>query len=98
MQTRPAFRRHRSMSIVPWPPRKPRRTKKVPEPVVDPLPEAILRSFVADIPGPKNETEAARAARYATQLAEVLSYKPRDSADAMMATHCVLLRLVAEDA
>jgi hypothetical protein len=86
------------MSIVPWPPRKPRRPKKTPELIVDPLPDAIVRAFVADIPGPKNETEAERAARFATQLTEVLSYKPRDSADAMMATHCVLLRLVAEDA
>jgi hypothetical protein len=86
------------MSIVPWPPRKPPLPRKTSKVVVDPLPEAILRAFVADIPGPKNETEAERADRFETQLAEVLSYKPRDSADAMMATHCVLLRLVAEDA
>lgn len=39
----------------------------------------------------------AAATRFDAQLAEVLSYHPRDSADAMLATQCVLLRLLAED-
>lgn len=86
------------MTILPWPaahtPRRPRATRKL---IVDPLPRSVLHSLVADLPGPKDETDADRAARFEAQLAEVLSYNPRDSADAMIATHCVMLRLLAED-
>ena len=84
------------MTIIPWPPagKPPRPARKM---IVDPLPQSILHSFVNDIPGPKNETPAERAVRYEAQMAEVLSYNPRNSADAMLATHCVLLRLVAQD-
>jgi len=76
-----------------WPPRPP--TRKL---IVDTLPQSVLQQLVADIPGPKDETEAARAARFEAQLAEVLSHNPRDAAEAMLATHCILLRLVADDA
>jgi hypothetical protein len=87
------------MTILPWPidhtTRRPRSTRKL---IVDPLPQSVLHSLVADLPGPKDETEAERSARFQAQLAEVLGYAPRDSADAMLATQCVLLRLLAEDA
>ena len=86
------------MTVLPWPPDANHRPQKSPRKlIVDPLPQAILHSFVADLPGPKDETETARAARFEAQLAEVLSYSPRDSAEAMMATHCIVLRLLAED-
>jgi hypothetical protein len=62
------------------------------------LPQSVLHQLVADLPGPKHETDAARTARFETQLAEVLSYNPRNAAEAMLATHCILLRLVADDA
>lgn len=86
------------MTILPWRfggrLRRPEQPRKM---IVDPLPRSVLHSFVADIPGPKDETEAARAARFDEQLAEVLSFNPRDSAEAMLATQCVLLRLLAKD-
>jgi hypothetical protein len=66
--------------------------------LVDPLPKSVLHQLVADLPGPKDETETARAARFEAQLAEVLSYRPRNAAEAMLATHCILFRLVADDA
>jgi hypothetical protein len=66
--------------------------------IVDSLPQEVLHQMVADLPGPRDETDAARAARFEAQLAEVLSYKPRNAAEAMLATHCILLRLVADDA
>jgi hypothetical protein len=62
------------------------------------LPLSVLHQLVADIPGPRGETGAERASRFAAQLAEVLTYNPRNSAEAMIATHCILLRLLAEDA
>ncbi len=73
------------------------RPRRHPKLVVDPAPGSVLHSIVSNLPGPKNETEAQRAARFKLQLAQVLSFDPRDSADAMLAAHCVLLRLVAED-
>jgi hypothetical protein len=87
------------MTILPWPsdPTRDRQPKSPRKMIVDPLPRSVLHAFVADIPGPKGETEAARAARFEAQLAEVLSFNPRDSAEAMLATQCVLLRLVAKD-
>ena len=66
--------------------------------IVDPLPKSVLHQLVANLPGPKHETDAARAARFEAQLAEVLSFNPRNSAEAMLATHCIMLRLVGEDA
>jgi hypothetical protein len=87
------------MTIIPWPPtgkrRRPKSTRKL---IVDPLPPAVLGSLVADLPGPRDETDAERANRYDAQLAEVVGYQPRDTAEAMLATHCVMLRLLAEDA
>jgi hypothetical protein len=86
------------MTVLPWPPDAPRRHPKSPRKmIIDPLPQSILHGFVTDIPGPKDETETTRAARFEAQLTEVLSYNPRNSAEAMMATHCVVLRLLAED-
>ncbi len=86
------------MTVLPWPTdlfsRRPRPARKL---IVDPLPQSVLHQLVADLPGPKHETDAERAARFDAQLAEVLSYKPRNAADAMLATHCVMLRLLAED-
>ena len=65
---------------------------------VDRLPQSVLHHLVADIPGPKGETEAARVARFEAQLAEVLSYRPRNGAEAMLATQCMLMRLVGDHA
>jgi hypothetical protein len=86
------------MTVLPWPAAPvPGRRKSARKLIVDPLPRSVLHSFVADLPGPKDETESERAVRFEAQLAEVLGYNPRDSSDAMIATHCVLLRLLAED-
>lgn len=63
--------------------------------IVDPLPRPVLHQFVSQIPGPPNETQTERSARFDHQLAEVLAYHPRDAAEAMMATHCIMLRLIA---
>jgi hypothetical protein len=83
------------MTVLPWPtthhPKSPRKL------VVDPLPQSVLHQLVSDLPGPKHETETERTARFDAHLAEVLSYHPRDSADAMLACQCVMLRLLAED-
>jgi hypothetical protein len=87
------------MIILPWPAGPtPRRAKSTRGLIVDPLPQSVLHQLVSDLPGPKHETEAARAARFDAQMAELLSYNPRNSAEAMLATHCILLRLLAEDA
>jgi hypothetical protein len=86
------------MTILTWPSNGGRRRPKLPRKmIVDPLPSSVLHNLVGDLPGPKDETEVARATRFEAQLAEVLSFNPRNSAEAMMATHCVLLRLLAED-
>ncbi len=86
------------MTVLPWPAdhtaRRPKPPRKL---IVDPLPQSVLHQFVADLPGPKHETDAERAARFDAQLAEVLSYNPRDSADAMLAAQCIMLRLLSED-
>jgi hypothetical protein len=86
------------MTVLPWPAdlfsRRPKPVRKL---IVDPLPQSVLHQLVADLPGPKHETDAERAARFETQLAELLRYKPRDAADAMIAAHCLMLRLLAED-
>jgi hypothetical protein len=87
------------MTVIAWPakraPRRPRANRNL---IVDPLPTALLHSMVANLPGPKHETEPQRAVRFEAQLAEVLSYDPRNSADAMLATHCTMMRLLADDA
>jgi hypothetical protein len=86
------------MSVLPWPAdQKTRRQKSTRKMIVDPLPQSILNGFVSDIPGPKGETEAERAARFERQMAEIMSYNPRNAAEAMMATHCIVLRLLAAD-
>ena len=84
------------MTVIPWPTGgKSRQTREL---VVDPLPQAVLHSLVSDIPGPKNEPEADRLVRFKLQLAEVLGYRPRNVVEAMSAVHCIILRLLAEDA
>jgi hypothetical protein len=86
------------MTILPWPANRPsRRPRSTRDLIVDPLPLSVLHSIVSNLPGPKSETEPRRAVRFEAQLAEVLSYKPRNSADAMLATHCIMLGLMAED-
>jgi len=84
------------MTVLPWPAGRqtPRSTRKM---IVDPLPRSILHSLVSDIPGPRDETGEERAARFDRQMAEVMHYRPRNSAEAMMATHCIMMRLLAED-
>lgn len=78
------------MTILSWPPdSKP--------PSANPLPDAVLERFAADIPGPRYETEAERAARIAANKAAILSYGPRNSAEAMMATHVILMKMLAGD-
>jgi hypothetical protein len=87
------------VTIIPWPTnRKVQRKRSIRKLIVDPLPEPVLHSLVADLPGPANETDAERAARFDVQLAEVLSHKPQDSAQAMMAAHAVMMRVVTEQA
>jgi hypothetical protein len=76
-------------------PSKPVPTRRL---VVDPLPKTVLHKMVADLPGPRDETEAARAVRFQVQLAEVLRYNPRNPVEVMLATHCIMLRLVGDDA
>ena len=66
--------------------------------IADPLPQSVLTQLVADLPGPKGETDSARAARFEDQLREVLSYNPRNAAEAMLAAQCVLLPLLGEHA
>jgi hypothetical protein len=89
---------HNPMTVLTWPQAATRRpAKSLRKMIIDPLPKSVLHHFVNEIPGPKDETETERAARFEVQLAEVLSFHPRDAAEAMMATKCVLLRLVAED-
>ena len=86
------------MTVLPWPAgHKSHRAKAPRKMIVDPLPQSVLHSLVRDLPGPKGETEEQRALRFDAQLAEVMTYKPRDSAEAMLATHCIVLRLMAED-
>jgi hypothetical protein len=84
------------MSVLNWPKSFPRKSSR--KLIVDPLPQSVLHQLVSDLPGPKDETPAEQASRFEAQLAEVLGYNPRNAADAMLATHCVLLRLLAEDA
>jgi hypothetical protein len=68
-----------------------------PESMVEPPPDWMLRDLVASIPGPPNESEAGRAARFAAQMAEIRAMNPRDSVDAMLAVQCVMMRLLADD-
>jgi hypothetical protein len=83
------------MTVLTWPKSlPPKAARKL---IVDPLPQSVLHQMVSDLPGPKDETPAEQAARFKVQLAEVLSYNPRNTADAMIATQCILLRLMAED-
>ncbi len=85
------------MTLIPWPPigSRKRHPRSVRKSIVDPLPQAVLRSLVSDLPGPRQETAAERAARYDDQMAEVLSFRPRNCAEAMIACQCVLLRVLA---
>jgi len=82
-----------------WPPAENRpHTQSSPTRVADRPPESILDKFAADIPGPKHETDAERAARIAMRRAEILSYHPRNATEAMLATQCIILgMLVAEN-
>jgi hypothetical protein len=86
------------MTNLPWRSGAARSPESPRETTVDPLPRSVLHAFVVGIPGPPGETEAARAARYEAQMAEVLSFNPRDGVEAILATQCVMLRLVAKDA
>jgi len=82
------------MPILPFPPD--RRATKPRRLIVDPLPKEVLDHLVGRLPSWKDETAAERAARIADHTAEVMSYKPRNSADAMMAVQCIALRHLAE--
>jgi hypothetical protein len=86
------------MTVLPWPKdSKGRPEKRWAPPIPDTLPKGVLHSMVANIPGPRNETAADRANRFQVQLAEVLSYGPRNAAEAMLAMHCVMMTVVAEE-
>ena len=86
------------MTILPWPPvGKPPRAGSTRGLSVNPLPRSILHSLVSNLPGQSDETPAMRALRFQSQRAEVLAFKPRDSFEAMMACHCVMLRPLAEE-
>jgi hypothetical protein len=85
------------MTIIPWPGKR-HRVKAPRQFTAIRLPEAVLDSFAADIPGPKSETPAEHAINHAAHRKEILSYRPRDAAEAMLATQCILLGLVTADA
>lgn len=72
--------------------RKPRRS------IDPPPPEDIVHAMVDGIPGPAGETPEERNTRFQAQRTEVLSHGPRNAMEVMLATHCVILRLLAEDA
>jgi hypothetical protein len=82
------------MTVLTWP--TGRRRVAANKLIVDPLPQAVLRQMVSGVSGPKDETAARRTARFEAQLAAVLKCRPRNSAEAMMATHFVIMRLAAE--
>lgn len=83
------------MTVLPW--NAGGKSCRSRELIVDPLPQSVLNSFVSNIPEPKNETEAGRAARFNTQLTEVLSHEPRGAGEAVLAVNCIILRLLARD-
>lgn len=86
------------MTILSWPPNGRRgRVKPRRKVIVDPLPLSTLEAFAADIPGPRDETADEKAARIAANKAEILSYNPRDAAEAMLASHTILMRALAGD-
>jgi hypothetical protein len=84
------------MTILRWPNQNgSRQGAAAREPETEALPRSVLHSLVADLPGPVGETEAERLTRFVAQLAEVLSYRPRDAADVMLASHCIMLGMLA---
>jgi hypothetical protein len=85
------------MTVLSWPPnRKPPRARPARKVIVDPLPLATLEAF-ADIPGPRDETPEQKAARLEANKAEILSFNPRNAAEAMLASHTILMRALAGD-
>jgi hypothetical protein len=87
------------MTILFWPPTESRRPAQLTQKVVaDRSPESILDKFAADIPGPKHETEAERADRIAMRRAQILSYHPRNAAEAMLATQCIIFGMLIAEA
>jgi hypothetical protein len=83
------------MTVPLWSPPESRRPRDLTaKPVVDRLPEAVLDKLAEDIPGPKHETVAGRADRIAMRRTEILSYRPRDTAEAMLATQCIILGML----
>jgi hypothetical protein len=87
------------MAIIDWRlPTRQRQAKPSPERISNRLPRLVLDHLVSELPGPPNETEAERAVRNDAQRAEVLGFRPRDTVEAMLATHCMMLGMVAEDA
>jgi hypothetical protein len=81
-----------------WPPdskgSRPRSTRKL---IVNPLPESVLDVLAADLPGPPLETPDEKAARIAANKAEILSCHPRNAAEAMVAAHTILMKMLVQD-
>jgi hypothetical protein len=85
----------RPMTVPLWSPPESRRPRdRIAKPVVERLPEAVLDKLAADIPSPKHETAAERADRLAMRRTEILSYRPRNAAEAMLATQCIILGML----
>jgi hypothetical protein len=86
------------MTILPWPSNGTRgsaRPKR--KMIVDPLPASMLEKFAADIPGPRDESPDEKTARIAANKAEILSHNPRNAAEAMLATHSILMKTLLND-
>ncbi len=85
------------MTLPPGP--KSRRTRRVSDTADDDrLPEAALRDIVANIPGPKAETQAERAVRFDAELAEAIAYNPRDQVEAFVFVQNIIMRGYADAA
>ena len=84
------------MTILPWP-ITPRRRPEPPPPR-EPFNTEVLDLFIADIPGPPNESDDARARRFQMQRAAVHALGPRDGAEAMIAIQCILLSELTDTA
>jgi hypothetical protein len=78
------------VTVLIWPSGKARRRRK---PLTGP---PVLDSLVTGLPGPNDETDVERAARFEAQMAAVLTLGPRDVTEAMIAVQSVVLGQLAD--
>lgn len=83
------------MTVLPWP-IQPARIKG--GAARDPALDDVLRRMAEGLPNEPGLTPSQRAARVETHIAEIEAYGPRTRAEIMIATQCVLLTILAEDA